>query len=157
LPAILELLRENGNPCVRYPALEKEPKKIEFYRILRKFQIVRTPRVVSESALLKKQAPPIFEDGVRVVLQRTLTKALGAPSGGAAFKRRSVEGVADLPIFLAYERIKPFINADLSASLKSPVEYIPQHGGRSAFGIKAELIPQICDVWLKARDASVLT
>jgi len=99
----------------------------------------------------------VLENGVRVISQRTLTKALGAPSGGAAFKRRLAEGVADLPIFLAYERIKPFIDDDLSASLKSPIEYIPQHGGRSAFGIKAELIPQICDVWLKARDAGVLT
>jgi len=99
----------------------------------------------------------VLEDGVRVISQRTLTRALGAPSGGAAFKRRSNEGVADLPIFLAYDRIKPFIGEDLSASLKSPLEYIPLHGGRSAFGIRAELIPEICDVWLKARDANVLT
>ena len=99
----------------------------------------------------------VLEDGTRLISQRALTKALGAPSGGAAFKRRSEEGVADLPIFLAYERIKPFISGDLSASLKSSDEYIPLHGGRSAFGIKAELIPEICDVWLKGRDAGVLT
>lgn len=99
----------------------------------------------------------VLENGVRVLSQRAFTKALGAPSGGAAFKRRSQEGVADLPIFLAYERIKPFINEDLAVSLKSPIEYFPKHGGRSAFGVKAELIPDVCDVWLKARDAGVLT
>jgi hypothetical protein len=99
----------------------------------------------------------VLEDGVRVLSQRAFTRALGAPSGGAAFKRRLQEGVADLPIFLAYERIKPFINDELSASLKSPIEYFPKHGGRSAFGIKAQLIPEVCDVWLKARDAGVLT
>jgi len=99
----------------------------------------------------------VLENGVRVLSQRALTKALGAPSGGAAFaKRRSQEGVADLPIFMAYERIKPFINNELSASLKSPIEYFPKHGGRSAFGVKAELIPEVCDVWLKARDGGVL-
>jgi hypothetical protein len=99
----------------------------------------------------------VLENGVRVLSQRAFTKALGAPSGGAAFKRRLQEGVADLPIFLAYERIKPFINEGLSASLKSPTEYFPKHGGRSAFGIKAQSIPEVCDVWLKARDAGVLT
>lgn len=99
----------------------------------------------------------VLEDGVRVISQRALTKALGAPSGGAAFKRRTEEGVADLPIFMAYERIQPFIDSELAASLKLPLEYTPLHGGRSAFGIRAELMPQICDVWLKARDAKILT
>jgi hypothetical protein len=99
----------------------------------------------------------VLENGTRVLSQRTFTRAVGAPSGGGAFKRRSVEGVADLPIFLAYERLKPFIDEGLSASLSSPIEYIPKHGGRSALGIKAELVPDVCDVWLKARDAGVLT
>lgn len=99
----------------------------------------------------------VLEDGTRVLSQRAVSKALSAPSGGAAFKRRAEEGVADLPIFLAYERLKPFISEELSASLRSPIEYIPKHGGRSALGIKAELVPDICDVWLKARDAGILT
>lgn len=99
----------------------------------------------------------VLQNGIRVLSQRAFTKALSAPSGGAAFKRRAEEGVPDLPIFLAYERLKPFINDELSASLSSPIEFIPKHRGRSAFGIKAELIPDVCDVWLKARDAGVLT
>jgi hypothetical protein len=99
----------------------------------------------------------VLEDGIRVLSQRAFTKAIGAPSGGAAFKRRAEEGVADLPIFVAYERLKPFIDDELRASLISPVEYIPKHGGRSALGIKAELVPNVCDVWLKARDAGALT
>lgn len=99
----------------------------------------------------------VLEDGSRVLSQRALTKALGAPSDGAAFRRRSEEGVADLPIFVAYRRIKPFIDEELTASLESPIEFFPKHGGRSALGIKAELIPDVCDVWLKARDAGVLT
>jgi hypothetical protein len=99
----------------------------------------------------------VLEGGTRVLSQRTFTRAVGAPSGGAAFKRRSEEGVADLPIFVAYERLKPFIDAELAASLSSPIEYIPKHGGRSALGIKAELVPDVCEVWLNARDAGVLT
>lgn len=98
----------------------------------------------------------VLENGVRVLSQRAFTQALGAPSGGHAFKRRMQTGVADLPIFLAQEKLKPFISEELSASLKSPIEYSPEHGGRTALGIKAELIPPVCDVWLKARDAGVL-
>jgi hypothetical protein len=99
----------------------------------------------------------VLQDGTRVLSQRAFTKALSAPSGGAAFKRRAEEGVANLPIFLAYERLKPFISDELAASLISPIEFIPKHGGRSALGVKAELVPDVCDVWLKARDAGVLT
>ncbi len=99
----------------------------------------------------------VLEDGTRVLSQRMFTKALDAPSGGAAFKRRFQEGVADLPIFLAYERLRPFIDKELAASLNSPIEYVPEHGGRTALGIKAEFVPKVCDVWLKARDAGVLT
>lgn len=99
----------------------------------------------------------VLQDGTRVLSQRAFTKAIGAPSGGAAFKRREQEGVADLPIFLAYEKLKPFISPELSASLSSPIEYIPKHGGRSALGVRAELVPTVCEVWLNARDANVLT
>jgi len=58
-----------------------------------------------------------------------------------------------LPIFLADPRLRPFIDLKLAAALSSPIEFIPKHGGRSAFDINAELIPAICDVWLKAREA----
>jgi hypothetical protein len=51
-------------------------------------------------------------------------------------KRRSAEGVADLPIFLAYERIKPLIDNDLAASLKAPIEYVLR-----AFGFRSESCP----------------
>jgi hypothetical protein len=100
----------------------------------------------------------VLEDGTRVLSQRAFTKTIGAPQGGHAFnKRRQEQGVASLPIFVANERLKPFIDADLEASLISPYEYQPEHGGRSALGIKAELVPKVCDVWLKARDEGVLT
>ncbi len=100
----------------------------------------------------------VLQDGTRVLSQRAFTGALGAPQGGHAFaKRHASNGVAGLPIFMANERLKPFISMELAASLSSPLEYTPQHGGRSAFGIKAELVPAICEVWLKARAADKLT
>jgi hypothetical protein len=120
----------------------------------------RLPQATHDGTLLigeMELACAVLEDGTRLLSQRALTKAIGAPQGGHAFARRSAGGVAELPIFLANERLKPFISVDLAASLTKPVEYLPKHGGRSAFGIKAELVPAICDVWLKAREALALT
>ena len=99
----------------------------------------------------------VLDDGTRLLSQRAFTKAIGAPQGGHAFAQRQVDGVAGLPIFLAHNKLKPFIDLELAASLSAPVEFFPKHGGRSAFGIKAQLIPAICDVWLKAREANVLS
>ena len=99
----------------------------------------------------------VLDDGTRLLSQRAFTKAIGAPQGGHAFATRSADGVAGLPIFLANKRLKPFITLELAASLSSPIKFLPKHGGRSAFGIKAELIPATCDVWLKARAAGALT
>jgi P63C domain len=98
----------------------------------------------------------VLEDGTRVISQRAFTGALAAPQGGHAFARRASRGVADLPIFLADEALMPFISIDLVASLSVPIEYMPIHGGRSAFGIRADFVPAICDVWLKAREGGVL-
>ncbi|HXG87489.1 MAG TPA: P63C domain-containing protein [Vicinamibacterales bacterium] len=98
----------------------------------------------------------VLGDGTRVISQRAFTGALGAPQGGHAFAKRAAQGVADLPIFLADEMLTGFISIDLAASLSSPVEYVPVHGGRSAFGIRADLVPAVCDVWLKAREAGAL-
>ncbi|HSS48165.1 MAG TPA: P63C domain-containing protein [Thermoanaerobaculia bacterium] len=38
----------------------------------------------------------------------------------------------------------------------TPILYKPLHGGNIAYGIDATLLPQVCDIWLKARDARVL-
>ena len=62
-------------------------------------------------------------------------------------------GVAKLPNFIGAENLKPFISKELEASLTEPMEYEPLHGGRTAYGFRAELFPQICNVWLQAKDA----
>lgn len=99
----------------------------------------------------------VLSDGTRMLSQRAFASALGAPRGGWAFAQRELGGGAGMPVFLAPENLKPFINIELAVALSSPIEYLPMHGGRSALGIKAELVPAICDVWLKARTAGKLT
>lgn len=64
-------------------------------------------------------------------------------------------GAGKLPAFLTAQNLKPFIDRELEAAA-TPVVYLPTQGGRTAYGIMAESIPKICEVWLNARDAGVL-
>jgi hypothetical protein len=100
----------------------------------------------------------VLEDGTRVLSERSFSSVLGSSRGGRAYAtRRNVSGGAELPVFLASERLKPFIDDALAAALSRPIQYIPLHGGRSAFGIKADVVPKVCEVWLKARDEEELS
>ena len=99
----------------------------------------------------------VLEDTSRIISGTGFMKAMGMYRSGALSTRRkeSPDG-AQTPLFLAYKNLKPFINSELSSVLGNPVEYLPTKGNRTMKGIRAEAIPMICDVWLKARDAGVL-
>jgi len=99
----------------------------------------------------------VLENGTRLISERAFAGLLGAPRGGHAYSVRHAHGGAVLPVYVASERLKPFIDAELAAALSAPVPYIPRHGGRSAYGVIAEIVPKVCDVWLRAREAEVLT
>ena len=93
----------------------------------------------------------VLEDGSRVISQRGFARAMGA-STPTGMNRR---GAGDLPVLLTANNLMPFIDGDLKEAAK-PKSYKPEHGGSTAYGIAAECIPKICDVWLKARDAEAL-
>ena len=57
------------------------------------------------------------------------------------------------PPFLAQKNLKPFITKDLTLAT-TPVNFRIDTGP-SAHGYSAELLPQVCEVYLKARDADV--
>ncbi len=95
----------------------------------------------------------VLEDETRVLTQAGFSEALGRspkPTGPGAEQQ-----VADLPAFLRSERLKPFISNTLSKSL-TPVRFRLPTGGRIALGYDAILLPQVCEVYLKARDANML-
>ncbi len=96
----------------------------------------------------------VLENEKRVISERAMTRAFGGKRGGSHW-RRLKEGGANLPVYLSAKNYAPFINDDLSEALTSPIRYRTQHGN-IANGIDATLLPQICDVFLKARDAGVL-
>lgn len=98
----------------------------------------------------------VLADGRRVLSERGVGRALGKGFGGKDF--RPDEGAGRLPFFLAAKNLKPFISEELMSLAMKPIMYRePRSGGRAAHGIEAAALPKVCDVWLKARDANVLT
>lgn len=91
----------------------------------------------------------VLENQERILSTRGMMKALGR-----TWRGRKYSGT-ELPVFVEAKNLKPFIDSDLSAVL-SVVEFrTPQ--GNKAEGFKAELLPSICELYLKARDKGALT
>ena len=97
----------------------------------------------------------VLEGGIRVISERAVTKALGGKRGGSHWLRmkENPDG-AFLPVYLSANNLKPFIDNELMLALNRVV-YRPISGG-TAYGLRAELLPRICNVFLKARDANAL-
>jgi hypothetical protein len=67
---------------------------------------------------------------------------------------RNIEGEEQVPPVLQGERLKPFISNELLEKSKPIAFQTPQ--GIRASGYRAEILPEICDVYLRARDAGAL-
>lgn len=90
----------------------------------------------------------VLEDGTRVISQRGLNRALEVTEGG---------GARNLPRFLYLKPLEPFISAELRARVTNPIEYLNLASGTKAFGTPAEAMADICQVWIDASNAGVLT
>lgn len=58
---------------------------------------------------------------------------------------------------MSAKTLTPFISNDLLVVVTEPIEYRQSKGGGVAHGVEASALPMICDVWLKAREAGVLS
>jgi hypothetical protein len=88
-------------------------------------------------------------DGTRLLSRLGVLKAIGRT--GKAKGGRAFDDEFGLPVFLTAQNLKPFITKELAENSK-PVRFIPHGGGAAVIGYKAELLPQICEVFLKLRD-----
>jgi hypothetical protein len=100
----------------------------------------------------------VLSDGTRLISQGGIAAAFGPVTGGWQMrKRNSEEHAGDLPPFLVATSLQPFISDDVRTLVSSPKRYKDPRGGPARIGLDATLIPKVCEVWLKARDASALT
>lgn len=96
----------------------------------------------------------VLDNGIRVFSTRGVTRAMGGKKTGTAGSAQN--GAPQPPSFLASDAIKPFISPQLMARLLTPLQYRPKHGGRTAFGYEATILPEICELILEANDKTPL-
>lgn len=99
----------------------------------------------------------VLEDETRVISQRSLAIAFGIRGGGAYWqKKKTAEGGTLLPEYLSANYLLPFISKSLHNTLKKSITY-KSKSGAIATGYEASVLPEICDVWIKAKDKGALT
>jgi hypothetical protein len=98
----------------------------------------------------------VLNSGTRVVSERAFLRALGrANAGGQTYARRSADGghADQLPIYLALRNLKPVIPMDF---LVPTIRYRSLDNRTVAIGIRAESIPDVCDIWIEAKERKLL-
>lgn len=93
----------------------------------------------------------VLEDGTRLLSNRGLVAGLGMTWGGTR------SGDSRLVLFAESIVIDRFSKHPVIEVLKTPVKFIPPHGGRSAYGYPATILADICEAVLGARAVGALT
>jgi len=93
----------------------------------------------------------VLEDGTRVLTQQGFLLAIGRARAAKGGQGASIDNMVP---FLAANNLKPFIPSELHQTT-TPIKFRTING-TPAFGFKAELLPEVCDVFLAARRAGKL-
>ncbi len=98
----------------------------------------------------------VLSNGKRVLTETGITNALlGSRSGASKRMKRAQEAQgAPLPLFLAPTQLKGFISNELEEGPLRPLVY--QDGARIVTSFDADILPAVCEVWLRAREAGKL-
>ena len=93
----------------------------------------------------------VLEDETRVLTQESFLRAIGRSGKPAVGRGSAFEKVAP---FLALDNLKPYVSKELEHSTYPILINAP--GIPKAWGYRAELLPQVCDVYLAAHDDGAL-
>jgi len=94
----------------------------------------------------------VLEDGTRVLSRIGFIQAIGRK--GKAKGGRKYDNEFTTPVFLTANNLNPFISKELKEN-STPTPF-KTTSGTEAIGYKADLLPQVCNVFLEADDAGVL-
>lgn len=98
----------------------------------------------------------VLSDGTRILTQSDFMSGMGMYYSGWVSNNRSDEDIAaDLPQFLTFKSLKPFVDRYLGGLQSITVDYRTERG-QLARGIRADIIPKICDVWIDADEEAEL-
>jgi len=94
----------------------------------------------------------VLDDGRRVITESSMFEILGRSKTGRKSKK---EGVSNLPSFLTAGNLKYLVMKQLGEWSGTINFYSPKFG--KAYGYEAEIIPEICKIFLDARKYNILT
>jgi hypothetical protein len=96
----------------------------------------------------------VLDDGTRVLNRAGVFRAFGRTRRGRALAETA--RVKDFPSFIDAQNLQPYISAELAREL-TEFQYISRSGKATNRGFKASILPEVCDVYLRAReDGSLL-
>lgn len=90
----------------------------------------------------------VLEDGSRVITRNGMFRAFGRTKRGRALSETT--RVQGYPSFIDAQNLQPYISAELQKEL-TEFEYLSKSGKTVRKGFKADILPQVCDVYLRAR------
>lgn len=100
----------------------------------------------------------VLSDKTRLISEFTIKTAFGPATGGSQKRKQQLmEDSGVLPLFLVADSLQPFISQDLRTLVSNPIKYKVPSGGLPRIGYEATVLPKLCEVWLKAREAGALT
>lgn len=97
----------------------------------------------------------VLDDDTRVLTQGGFLQAIGRRGKPKNTYQETEHGVTKVPVFLAADNLKDFISEELRKDA-TPVPFRLKGEEGRAWGYRAELLPKVCTVYLKARDAGKL-
>ena len=97
----------------------------------------------------------VLEDGTRVLVNRSLANAIGIKGGGTYWQKKKTGGAA-LPEYLSAKYLAPFIPEDVKIKLTNPISYENKQGVLTE-GVSAELLADICDIYVKAGESGAFS
>jgi hypothetical protein len=115
----------------------------------------KLPKAIRENFLLigeKKLPCAVLEDGTSILSRNAVFRAFGRTKRG----RSKLEvREPNMPSFADAKNLKPFIDNEFPGGLTT-ITYLSLKGVETQ-GYKAEVLPSMCEVYLKALEAEVLT
>ncbi|MBG0803885.1 P63C domain-containing protein [Methylocystis sp. H4A] len=92
----------------------------------------------------------VLEDEIRVLTATGMSDGLGLARGGSM-----IAGMNRLELFVSRDRINPFISKELYERIRSPIVFLTPTGAK-AYGYDAQILVDLCEAVLAARQAGVL-
>jgi hypothetical protein len=99
----------------------------------------------------------VLSDGTRILSASGISSALAINAGSRGsrkYKSPDKNDGTQYPVFINSNTLKPFVDQVFNDGTFEPITY--KDVRQVKYGYAAAILPKVCEVWLKARDAGAL-